>query len=378
VREERAVEVREPGAEPAELGNGEVIEGALGGLAGLLFHALEVGSAARPPGCTGNDGSGSFCLEAGGPQRSPQRPSAAVHPSLAPSFGGQLTERLDQLVIGFVVGRGFRRCARSGGPPFDRFAVRFGAFATRGRNRSLLVGEKLELFEQEPGIEGEPVVEDDGGRLVVFRAATGGVLEVEKAVGLGIEAKKRNGGISLRCGELAVEAEQLAEEAEKRAIEGPEEGGLPRGGLGAIPSVGVRQRGGEPEDEVPVRVTASEEVVGDVELREELVDGPPGPLAIAVHEGGVELGGFGIAAARVEALGVGDSAALALGVDLESVAVHPGCKFFEGARPRRTQPRALLGTSIGQEVACLALPEGATSELRSALQSGLKSRESMV
>ena len=240
----------------------------------------------------------------------------------------------------------------------------------------MFVGEKLELSEQEPRVEREPLVEDDGGRIVVFGATTGGVLEVEKAVGLGIEAKERNGGISLRCSQLAVEAEQLAEEAEKRAVEGPEEGRLPGGGQGAIPSVGVLQGGGEPEDEVPVRVAASEEVVGDVELGELAVDREPGSLSVAVSEGGVEFDGLCIAAACVETLGVGDGAALPLGVDLGPITAHPGGKVLKRSRPRCTQPRALFRASIGQKMACLSLPEGATSELRRALQSRLKSGES--
>lgn len=132
VREERAVKVRKPGTEPADLGNGQVIERALGGLAGLLLHALDVGSAARSPGRAGDDGRGPFCFEAGSPQRSPQRPRAAVQPTLAPSFGGQMAECIDHLVIGFVVGGGLRRRARSGGPPLDGFAVRLGALATGG------------------------------------------------------------------------------------------------------------------------------------------------------------------------------------------------------------------------------------------------------
>ena len=200
----------------------------------------------------------------------------------------------------------------------------------------MFVGEKLELFEQKSRVEREPLVEDDGGRFVVLGATAGGVLEVEKAVGLGIEAKERNGGISLGCSQLAVEAEQLAEEAQKRPVEGPEEGRLPGGGLGAIPSVRVPQGGGEPEDEVPVRIVASEEVMGDVELGELAVDREPGSLSVAVGEGGVELDGFCVAAAGVEALGVGDGAALPLWVNLERVVVHPGCKVLERSCPWRT------------------------------------------
>ena len=179
-------------------------------------------------------------------------------------------------------------------------------------------------------------MEDDGGRFVLFGATAGGVLKVEETVGLGVEAKERNGGISLRCGQLALDAQQLAEEAKESAVEGPEEGRLPGSGLGAIPSVGVLQGGGEPEDEVPVRVVASEEVVSDVELDELAVDRLPGSLPVAVSEGGVELDGFGVAAARIKALGVGESAALTFGVDLERVALHPSRKVLKRPRPRCT------------------------------------------
>ena len=140
--------------------------------------------------------------------------------------------------------------------------------------------------------------------------------------------------------------------------------------------MGVLQGGGEPEDEVPVRVVASEEVVSDVELDELAVDRLPGSLPVAVSEGGVELDGFGVAAAGVEALGVGESAALTFGVDLEAIGVHPGREVLEGARPGSAQTGAKCRTSIGEKMACIALPKSALRELRSALESCRKSSES--
>jgi len=131
-------------------------------------------------------------------------------------------------------------------------------------------------------------VEDDRGRRVVGETPTGGVLEVEKAVGLGVEAEVRDGGLPLVVGELAVEAEELAEEAEESAVEGAEEGGLPGGGGSGLAGVRVEERLSEPEDEVPTRVAAGEEVVAEAELAEELVNGLPGPQAIAVEEDSVE------------------------------------------------------------------------------------------
>lgn len=87
---------------------------------------------------------------------------------------------------------------------------------------------------------------------------------------------------------------------------------------------------------MPVRVASSEEVVGDVELGELAVDREPESLPVAVSEGCVEFGGFGVAAASMEALGVGDGTALPLGVDLEPVAAHPGGKVLKRPSPRRT------------------------------------------
>ena len=242
-------------------------------------------------------------------------------------------EGLDQIMIGLVIGRNFRTrtfLARS-----RRFGLFRGPGTTRARrgSRSFRRGKKIELLEESERIESEPLVEDDGGERVELGATARGVLQVEEAVGLGVEAEERDGRSAVGLAELAVEAEQLAKEASKSAVERAEKGLFPGVGGGLVPGVRVEERSSEPEDEVPAGVTAGEEVVADAELGEKLVHRLPGPLSVAVEEDGVKLDGFGIAAARVEALGVGEDAALAFRVDLLGVVEHPGGELAEGARP---------------------------------------------
>lgn len=67
----------------------------------------------------------------------------------------------------------------------------------------------------------------------------------------------------------------------------------------------IAKRVSEPEDEVPATLRASEEMVSDAELGEELMSRLPVSQAIAVSEEGEELGSFRVGAALVEAASVG-------------------------------------------------------------------------
>jgi hypothetical protein len=160
-------------------------------------------------------------------------------------------EGLDQIVIGLVIGRNFRRgtfLVRS-----RRFGFFRGSGTTRARrgSRSFRGGKEIELLEESEWIESEPLVEDDGRERVELGATARGVLEVEEAVGLGVEAEERDGRSTVGLVERAVEAEQLAKKASKSAVERAKKGLFPGVGGGLIPGVGVEERSSEPEDEVP-------------------------------------------------------------------------------------------------------------------------------
>ena len=337
---EGAMEVGEPETELAELGNREAFERAARRFARLAHHAVGVRTAARAPGGVADDDGSAFRVEARSAKSPSERARAAIVATGAPTVGREVGEGLDQIMIGLVIGRNFRTrtfLARS-----RRFGLFRGPGTTRARrgSRSFRRGKKIELLEESERIESEPLVEDDGGERVELGATARGVLQVEEAVGLGVEAEERDGRSAVGLVELAVEAEQLAKEASKSAVERAEKGLFPGVGGGLVPGVRVEERSSEPEDEVPAGVTAGEEVVADAELGEKLVHRLPGPLSVAVEEDGVKLDGFGIAAARVEALGVGEDAALAFRVDLLGVVEHPGGELAEGARPGGAEARA--------------------------------------
>lgn len=142
-------------------------------------------------------------------------------------------------------------------------------------------------------------MEDRDGRYIGGLATARSVLEVEQPVGLGIEAKERDGGRAVVAQQLAVEAEQLAEEAQQRPVKRPVELLLPVVGVGGVASVRVAQRLVEPDDQVPSARGASEEVVSHTELAEQLVRRPPVGAPIAVGEQGEQLARFGVGAALV-------------------------------------------------------------------------------
>lgn len=85
VRKQDAVELREPEAELAELGDRKVSEGASSGLASLLHHAVSVLATASAPGSGADDASGAVGIVASRAKGPTKRPGAGVHASLEPA-----------------------------------------------------------------------------------------------------------------------------------------------------------------------------------------------------------------------------------------------------------------------------------------------------
>jgi hypothetical protein len=148
-------------------------------------------------------------------------------------------------------------------------------------------------------IEGEALVEDRHRSFIRRLAAARSVLKVEQPVGLGIEAQERDRGRAVVAQKLAVEAEELAEEPQQRPVKRPVKLLFPSVRVGGVARVRVAQRLVEPDDQVPARRRASEEVVSNAKLAEQLVCGLPVGAPITVGEEGEQLGSFCVGAAPV-------------------------------------------------------------------------------
>jgi hypothetical protein len=358
---EDVVEVWEPELEASEARDGKASGSTRGSLASLEHHALGVSAAASARGSVGDDGGGALRVVARGAEGATEGASAEVEASLAPGVGGHSGESRDQLLVVLIALRRSESRARRARLGLRERARLEGA-SPRGSGRGLVRGEQAKVGEESERVERETVVEDDSGRRICRLSTAGRVLEVEEAIGLGVEAKEGGRGVAVGLVGEAGQAEQLAEEAEESTVERPVKVLLPGGRLVSVARVGVLECGGVPEVEVPVRVVAGVDGVGDVEQGEEGVDRVPVSEPVAVGEEGVDLGALGVGRTLEDGSSIGGDASLSLWVQLVAIGLHPGGEVFEGSGPGGALPWASFGASVREEVSALALPDGATSE----------------